>query len=79
MNSDLAGLLYLIAAICFVLALRGLSHPTTSRNGNFLGMAGMAIAIITTLAMPGVVSYGLIIAGLLIGGTIGTVIALKIK
>jgi NAD(P) transhydrogenase subunit beta len=79
MNSDLAGLLYLIAAICFVLALRGLSHPTTSRNGNFLGMAGMAIAIVTTLALPGVLSYGLIIAGLLIGGTIGTVIALKIK
>ncbi len=79
MHPDLAGLFYLVASVCFILALRGLSHPTTSRAGNLFGMAGMTIAILTTLALPGVVSYGLIIAGLLIGGAIGTVIALKIQ
>ncbi|WP_299395294.1 NAD(P)(+) transhydrogenase (Re/Si-specific) subunit beta [Pelagibius sp.] len=79
MNADLAALLYLVASVCFVMALRGLSHPTTSRAGNLYGMVGMAIAIITTLAMPGVVSYALIIVGMLIGGAIGTVIALRIQ
>ena len=79
MNADLAALLYLVASVCFVMALRGLSHPTTSRTGNLYGMVGMAIAIITTLAMPGVVSYALIIVGMLIGGAIGTVIALRIQ
>ena len=79
MNADLAALLYLVASVCFVLALRGLSHPTTSRAGNLYGMAGMAIAILTTLATPGVVSYTLIIAGILIGGAIGTFIAMRIQ
>jgi NAD(P) transhydrogenase subunit beta len=79
MNADLAALLYLVASVCFVLALRGLSHPTTSRAGNIYGMVGMAIAIVTTLALPGVVSYWLIVVGILIGGAIGTVIALRIQ
>jgi len=79
MNADFAALLYLVASVCFVLALRGLSHPTTSRSGNIYGMIGMAIAILTTLATPGVVSYTLIIVGILIGGAIGTVIALRIQ
>ena len=68
MNADFAGILYLVAAICFILALRGLSHPTTSRAGNIYGMVGMAIAIVTTMAMPGVVSYGTILAGIVVGG-----------
>lgn len=79
MNADFAALLYLVAAICFILALRGLSHPTTSRSGNLFGMVGMTIAILTTLATPGVVSYSLIIVGILIGGAIGTFIALRIQ
>ena len=79
MSADFAALAYLVASICFVMALRGLSHPETSRAGNIYGMAGMAIAVITTLALPGVVSFGLIIAGIVIGGAIGTVIALKIN
>ena len=79
MSEDFAGLAYLVASVCFILALRGLSHPESSRNGNLFGMVGMAIAIITTLALPGVVSFGLIFAGLVIGGAIGTVIALKIQ
>ena len=79
MNADIAGIFYLIASICFILALRGLSHPTTSRAGNIYGMVGMTIAIITTMALPGVVSYGTILAGIVVGGAVGTVIALRIN
>lgn len=74
-----ASLTYLIAAVCFIMALRGLSHPETARKGLTFGMAGMAIAIITTLMLPVVTSYGWIIFGILIGGSIGTVIAKKIE
>ena len=79
MSEDFSALAYLVAAVCFIMALRGLSHPETSRAGNVYGMVGMAIAIVTTLAMPGVVSFGLIIVGILIGGAVGTAIALKIN
>jgi H+-translocating NAD(P) transhydrogenase subunit beta len=79
MNASLSALLYLIASVCFILALRGLSSPVTSRSGNMFGIAGMVIAIGTTLAMPNVVSYPLIIAGIVIGGAIGTFIALRIQ
>jgi proton-translocating NAD(P)+ transhydrogenase subunit beta len=79
MSVDLAAVLYLVAAVCFILALRGLSHPETSRAGNMYGIVGMVLAIGTTLASPGVVSYTLIAAGILVGGAIGTVIALRIK
>src|SRR5258708_3699483 len=61
------------------MALRGLSSPLTARAGNFYGIAGMVIAIVTTLAMPDVVSYPIIILGILIGGAIGTYIALNIQ
>src|SRR6185312_11067298 len=66
-------------SVCFILALRGLSSPVTSRSGNMFGIAGMVIAIGTTLASPGVVSYPLIVAGIVIGGAIGTFIALRIQ
>src|SRR6185312_16167600 len=66
-------------SVCFILALRGLSSPVTSRSGNMFGIAGMVIAIGTTLAAPGVLSYGVIVAGIVIGGAIGTYIALKIQ
>lgn len=79
MSSDLSALLYLAAAVCFIMALRGLSHPTTSRQGNIFGIVGMVLAIGTTLMAPGVVSFGTILLGLLVGGAIGTVIALRIK
>jgi len=78
-SANLTGLAYLIAAICFILALRGLSSPVTARRGNFIGIAGMVIAIATTLSSPHVMSYSWIVAGILIGGSIGTVIALKIQ
>lgn len=74
----LASLAYLVAAVCFIMALRGLSHPETARQGLAFGMGGMALAIVTTLMLPAVVSYGTIIVGLLIGGTIGTLIARRI-
>src|ERR1700760_3166049 len=61
------------------MALRGLSSPDTSRGGNLYGIVGMVIAIGTTLASPHVVSYGLILAGIVIGGAIGTFIALRIQ
>ena len=72
MTESVSALLYLVASICFIMALRGLSSPETARGGNFYGIAGMAIAIVTTLAMPQVVSFWLIAIGLVIGGTIGT-------
>ncbi len=71
--------LYLVASILFILALKGLSHPETSQRGNLLGMVGMAIAIGTTLLNPSVKSYIPFIVALSIGGTIGTVTALRIQ
>jgi len=79
LSANLSALLYLVASICFIMALRGLSSPDTSRGGNLYGIVGMLIAIGTTLASPHVVSYGLILAGIVIGGAIGTFIALRIQ
>jgi proton-translocating NAD(P)+ transhydrogenase subunit beta len=76
---DLTAFLYLAAAICFIMALRGLSSPESSRGGNRFGIVGMAIAIATTLLQPGVVSYPIIVAGIAVGGTVGTVIARRIQ
>ena len=80
MTVNLASFLYLVSGILFILALRGLSHPTTSRRGNLFGMVGMAIAIATTLAYatPSIGSFGLIVLGLAIGGGIGPVTARRI-
>ncbi|QNT70543.1 NAD(P)(+) transhydrogenase (Re/Si-specific) subunit beta [Defluviicoccus vanus] len=79
MAENWTGFAYLIAAVLFILALRGLSNPETSRRGNYFGIAGMVIAIVTTIAAPGVVSYWMILLGLLIGGSAGSVIALRIQ
>jgi NAD(P) transhydrogenase subunit beta len=81
MTANLAALLYLVAGVLFIMALRGLSSPVTSRRGNRLGMIGMAIAVATTLwlAAPGdALTIGLIVGGIAIGGTIGAVIARRI-
>jgi NAD(P) transhydrogenase subunit beta len=77
-SQNLSAFFYLIASICFILALRGLSSPQTARAGNFYGIAGMVIAILTTLSTPHVVSYWLIVLGIVIGGAVGTYIALRI-
>ena len=70
---------YLVAGVCFILALRGLSHPETSRAGNRIGMTGMAIAVIATLASHDLASIPEIAAAIAIGGTIGLVIARRIQ
>jgi NAD(P) transhydrogenase subunit beta len=74
----LAPLAYLIAAVLFILALRGLSHPESARQGLNFGMAGMGLAVLTTLLLPQVESYGLILLGVAVGGGIGAFIANKI-
>ena len=72
-------LAYLVAGVFFILTLRGLSSPVTARQGNFLGMAGMTIAILTTLISPVVEAYTWIVLGVVIGGATGTVIAKRIQ
>jgi NAD(P) transhydrogenase subunit beta len=79
MSENLAAFLYLISSICFIMALRGLSSPETSRAGNLYGIVGMIVAVVTTLLTPHVVSYWVILLGLVIGGAIGTYIALNIQ
>src|SRR5437868_5944679 len=81
MSQDLVALLYLVSGVLFILALRGLSNPETSRQGNFLGIAGMAIAIVTTLAShppAGVGAWLLVVLGLALGGGAGAVIARRV-
>ena len=80
MNANFASFLYLVSGVLFIMALRGLSHPTTSRQGNLYGMIGMGIAIATTLALatPSAGRFGLIVLGLAIGGGVGAVTARRI-
>ncbi|MCQ9617079.1 NAD(P)(+) transhydrogenase (Re/Si-specific) subunit beta [Paenalcaligenes niemegkensis] len=86
-SMNLVTLFYLIASVCFIQALKGLSHPTTSRRGNAFGMAGMGIAIVTTavliigLAREGAAGIGLVwvLIGLLVGGSIGTIMAKRVE
>jgi NAD(P) transhydrogenase subunit beta len=74
MSANFAALLYLISGILFILALRGLSSPVSSRQGNLFGMVGMAIAVITTLSLKppqGLSSWAMVIIGIAVGGSIG--------
>ena len=82
MSANIAALAYLVSGGLFILALRGLSSPETSRRGNFLGMAGMAIAVVTTLVLADIaegLTWGLIVLGVGIGGGAGAVIARRIS
>ncbi|GIX24478.1 MULTISPECIES: NAD(P)(+) transhydrogenase (Re/Si-specific) subunit beta [Caldimonas] len=89
MSMNLVVLLYLVASVCFIQALKGLSHPTTSIRGNVFGMTGMAIAILTTAALivetagrmgqHGASGMVWVLAGLLVGGAIGTVMAQRVE
>jgi len=72
-------LLYLVSAICFIMALRGLSGPETARTGVLYGMAGMAIAIITTFSLKSVNPNIMPILGIALGGAIGAGIAKKVQ
>ena len=81
MNANLSAVLYLVAGVLFILSLRGLSSPASSRRGNLLGMAGMAIAVGTTLANhppADFVAWLLVILGVGIGGSIGALIARRV-
>jgi NAD(P) transhydrogenase subunit beta len=81
MSASLTSLAYLVAAVLFILALRGLSSPVTSREGNRYGMIGMTIAVVATLLQHGMSGWGylLILFGILIGGGIGVAVALRIQ
>ena len=79
MSSNMVAVLYLISALLFIFALRGLSHPESSRMGNIFGIIGMIIAVFTTLMFKSVLSYYEIGVAILIGGTIGSFIALRIE
>ncbi len=81
MSASLTSVAYLVAAVLFILALRGLSNPETSQQGNRFGMIGMAIAILATLAHAGMTTHGLIliVIAVAIGGTVGTLLARRIQ
>jgi H+-translocating NAD(P) transhydrogenase subunit beta len=81
LKADFAALSYLVSGVLFILALRGLSSPVTSRAGNRNGMIGMALAVATTLWVTGVtdpLTWGMIVAGIAIGGGMGAIIARRI-
>ncbi|MBI1684626.1 NAD(P)(+) transhydrogenase (Re/Si-specific) subunit beta [Caulobacter hibisci] len=84
MNANLAAILYIVSGVLFILALRGLSSPVTSQAGNRNGMIGMAIAVATTLATLwtqgalDIVTLGLILGGVAVGGAVGAIIARKV-
>ena len=81
MNANIAALLYLVAGVLFIQALRGLSNPATSRRGNLFGMIGMTIAVLTTLAAhppADTIAWVLVIGGIVIGGGIGAVVARRV-
>lgn len=89
MSMNLVTLLYLVSAICFIQALKGLSHPTTSRRGNLFGMLGMGLAVLTTIGLVfklaalstdgASAGIGYIIIGLLVGGTAGSIMAKRVE
>lgn len=86
MSINIVVLLYLVASICFIQALKGLSHPNTSRLGNVFGMVGMSIAALTTIALiiklsDGLITTGLlnVVAGVLVGGSVGALMAKRVE
>lgn len=88
MSMNLVAMLYLIASVCFIQALKGLSHPSSARRGNAFGMAGMALAVGTTIALivklktessGSGLGYGLVILGVVVGGGIGATLAKRVE
>ncbi|MFZ6843797.1 NAD(P)(+) transhydrogenase (Re/Si-specific) subunit beta [Undibacterium sp. RuTC16W] len=88
MSMNLVTMLYLIASVCFIQALKGLSHPSTARRGNAFGMIGMAIAVATTVALivklknesaGSGLGYGLVVLGVVVGGGIGATLAKRVE
>jgi NAD(P) transhydrogenase subunit beta len=89
MSMNVVTLLYLVASVCFIQALKGLSHPATARRGNMFGMSGMAIAMVTTIALiyqlratgigAGGMGFPLVLLGLVAGGTVGAILARRVE
>jgi len=79
MSQTWVTLIYLIASVLFILGLKGLAHPRTAVRGNFLGAAGMLLAVIVTLLDRHIISYEMIIIGLLVGAVIGIILANKVQ
>jgi len=88
MSINLVVMLYLVASVCFIQALKGLSHPTSARRGNLFGMIGMAIAVVTTIAMmvelkkyveSAGLGLALVAGGVIVGGVIGTTLAKRVQ
>ena len=88
MSINLVVMLYLIASVCFIQALKGLSHPSTARRGNAFGMTGMAIAVVTTIAMmmelkshldSAGFGLALVAGGIVVGGVIGATLAKRVE
>src|SRR5580698_1476544 len=77
--SSLVALAYLFSAICFIMALRGLASPETARQGNWFGISGMAVAIVTTCLLLETSSLWLVAVAIAFGGSIGAVVARNIK
>ncbi len=87
-SMNLVTMLYLIASVCFIQALKGLSHPSSARRGNAFGMSGMAIATVTTIvliiklqaqAATGNMGFGLVLGGVIVGGAIGAFLAKRVE
>jgi NAD(P) transhydrogenase subunit beta len=89
MSMNVVTMLYLVASVCFIQALKGLSHPATARRGNMFGMSGMAIAVVTTFALifrlrsegigAGGIGIPLVLLGVAVGGTVGTILAKRVE
>jgi NAD(P) transhydrogenase subunit beta len=79
MSANQLTLWYLVASICFILALKGLSSPTTARRGNAFGMAGMTIAVLTTIAVVARGHIEFVLMAMLVGGTIGAIVARRVQ
>jgi NAD(P) transhydrogenase subunit beta len=79
LSVNLQAVAYLVSAVLFILALKGLTHPASARRGNLYGMLGMLIAVVATLMGDQVQSYGFIIVGMTLGAVIGVIVALRIQ
>ena len=79
LNSNLSAIFYLISSVFFILALKGLSSPESSRRGNTFGILGMIIAVVTLILQPNSSNFSFLFSAILIGGFIGSILGLKIK
>lgn len=79
MSANTVALAYLTAAVLFILALKGLSSPTTARRGNLFGMIGMTIAVLTTLTVHSVQNPTYILIAIIVGGSVGALVARRIE